>query len=267
MECKIAPDCAKEGPSLTISQTRDDLSGAQSGNTLQYSQPITNLESLVSEYERSLAQIAPLKEHNVLFLLLSEFAQLSNAEVYVEIRREGEMQIFDSTIEEPPALTYQNSESPESGIPSSETATQHSLRNIDSECRVTINFPDLFPIQPVNDVPLLMHLDEDIPADIPPTYREAMTVPHNPLPGVSGVLQRRDLDVRRCCPSPVTNSEQGDTLPPFFLETVSEFCRSSQNVSYLEHAVPNLTLKVIPCWIYHSTISQFRPELRNYASI
>jgi hypothetical protein len=43
----------------------------------------------------------PLHEQDVLFLLLSRYAQASQADVYMEIRRPGDFHVYDSTILEP----------------------------------------------------------------------------------------------------------------------------------------------------------------------
>lgn len=43
----------------------------------------------------------PLQEEDLLFLLLRRFADTSEADVYAEIRRPHDVQIYDSTIQEP----------------------------------------------------------------------------------------------------------------------------------------------------------------------
>lgn len=46
-------------------------------------------------------EVRPLGEDDLLFLLLSRYAEQSGSIVYAEIQRSHHMQIFDSTIAEP----------------------------------------------------------------------------------------------------------------------------------------------------------------------
>src|SRR4051812_23218903 len=72
---------------------------------LQRSQGITritkNIKQLICEYQNVLHTVKPLNEEDILFLLLSRYSRLSGACVYVEIKRPGEVQIFDLAIVEP----------------------------------------------------------------------------------------------------------------------------------------------------------------------
>jgi hypothetical protein len=68
---------------------------------LQYSQAFTNIGCLVQEYRNCITGINPLREEDVLFLLLREYAEASGAEVYAEIRRPKDVQIYDSRVAEP----------------------------------------------------------------------------------------------------------------------------------------------------------------------
>jgi hypothetical protein len=68
---------------------------------LQYSQASANIGCLVQEYRNCVTSISPLHEEDVLFLLLREYAEASGAEVYAEIRRPKDVQIYDSKIPEP----------------------------------------------------------------------------------------------------------------------------------------------------------------------
>lgn len=48
-----------------------------------------------------MTSINPLREEDVLFLLLRQYAEASGAEVYAEIRRPKDVQIYDSRVAEP----------------------------------------------------------------------------------------------------------------------------------------------------------------------
>lgn len=89
--------------------------GSQSNEShfvdVQYSQAFSNLERLVCAYQEILPQVAPLDEEEVLFLLLKRYAQSSGADVYVEIKRPRDVQVFDSTIPEPPVSCAQSPQS------------------------------------------------------------------------------------------------------------------------------------------------------------
>jgi hypothetical protein len=53
------------------------------------------------EYQACLLKIEPLHEEDVLILLLSRYAKSSGTGVYLEIRRPGDVQVYDSEISEP----------------------------------------------------------------------------------------------------------------------------------------------------------------------
>jgi hypothetical protein len=68
---------------------------------VHYSQAFADIGRLIYEYKDKLDRIQPLQEEEVLFLLLSRYAQASGTEVYLEIRRPGDVQVYDSSISNP----------------------------------------------------------------------------------------------------------------------------------------------------------------------
>ena len=68
---------------------------------IQYSQVICRLNELLDKFQDCINEMGPLQEEDLLFLLLRRFADSSDATVYAEIRRSEELQIYDSTIQEP----------------------------------------------------------------------------------------------------------------------------------------------------------------------
>jgi hypothetical protein len=68
---------------------------------VQYIQTFSRVARLMSEYQACLRDIQPLQEEDILYLLLDRFAQASEAGVYLEIRRQGDVQIYDSDMSEP----------------------------------------------------------------------------------------------------------------------------------------------------------------------
>jgi hypothetical protein len=68
---------------------------------VQYIQVFSRVARLMSEYQACLRDIQPLQEEDILYLLLDRFSQASGAGVYLEIRRQGDVQIYDSDMSEP----------------------------------------------------------------------------------------------------------------------------------------------------------------------
>jgi hypothetical protein len=65
---------------------------------VHYNQAFADIGRLIYEYRDSLSRIKPLQEEEVLFLLLSQYAQTSGFGVYMEIRQPTEVQVYDSSI-------------------------------------------------------------------------------------------------------------------------------------------------------------------------
>jgi hypothetical protein len=65
---------------------------------LQYSQAFANIGGLVQEYRSCITSINPLREEDVLFLLLRQYAEASGADVYAEIRRPKDVQPTSAVI-------------------------------------------------------------------------------------------------------------------------------------------------------------------------
>jgi hypothetical protein len=68
---------------------------------VKYSEPFNGITPLICEYQACLRKVTPLEEKDVLFLLGSRFATETGADVYMEIKRPGDIQVFDSKIVEP----------------------------------------------------------------------------------------------------------------------------------------------------------------------
>lgn len=68
---------------------------------IQYSQAFCHLTGLLDKFQDCISKISPLQEEDLLFLLLRRFADSSNVAVYAEIRRPEDIQVYDSTIQEP----------------------------------------------------------------------------------------------------------------------------------------------------------------------
>jgi hypothetical protein len=68
---------------------------------VRYSQVSCHLIRLLRTYQHCIDQMSPLTEEDILFVLLRRFSDSSNASVYAEIRTPNNIQIYDSTIEEP----------------------------------------------------------------------------------------------------------------------------------------------------------------------
>jgi hypothetical protein len=68
---------------------------------VEYSQAFTDVAHLICEYKACLLKIQPLDEKDVLYLLLSQYAQNTGSGVYLEIRRPGDVQVYDSELAEP----------------------------------------------------------------------------------------------------------------------------------------------------------------------
>jgi hypothetical protein len=68
---------------------------------VQYIQTFSRVARLMCEYQACLRDIQPLQEEDILYLLLDRFAQASEAGVYLEIRRQGDVQVYDSDMSEP----------------------------------------------------------------------------------------------------------------------------------------------------------------------
>jgi hypothetical protein len=68
---------------------------------VEYSQAFDDVAHLMCEYQACLQKIKPLLEEDVLFLLLSQYAQKTRTRVYMEIRRPSDIQVFDSELPEP----------------------------------------------------------------------------------------------------------------------------------------------------------------------
>jgi hypothetical protein len=68
---------------------------------VEYSQAFSDVAHLICEYQACLLKIKPLHEEDVLLLLLSQYARSTGAGVYLEIKRPGDLQVYDSEIPEP----------------------------------------------------------------------------------------------------------------------------------------------------------------------
>jgi hypothetical protein len=70
-----------------------------------------SITNFLKEYQNCIDQISPLREEDLLFLLLRRFAESSNATVYAEFRRSEDLQVYDSTLHEPLVSWYSNPQS------------------------------------------------------------------------------------------------------------------------------------------------------------
>jgi len=68
---------------------------------VEYSQAFSDVGHLICEYQACLENIKPLREEDVLFLLLSLYARSTGAGVYLEIRKSTDLQVYDSDLAEP----------------------------------------------------------------------------------------------------------------------------------------------------------------------
>ena len=64
-------------------------------------QALGHIAKLLEVFHTCSREIRPLSEEDLLFLLLSRFAEQSGSIVYAEIQRSQQIQIYDSTIAEP----------------------------------------------------------------------------------------------------------------------------------------------------------------------
>lgn len=64
-------------------------------------QALGHIARLLEALQECSMEVRPLGEDDLLFLLLSRYAEQSGSIVYAEIQRSHHMQIFDSTIAEP----------------------------------------------------------------------------------------------------------------------------------------------------------------------
>lgn len=64
-------------------------------------QALGQIAKLLEILHECSVEVRPLGEDDLLFLLLSRYAEQSGTNVYAEIQRPQHMQIFDSTIAEP----------------------------------------------------------------------------------------------------------------------------------------------------------------------
>lgn len=155
---------------------------------IQYSQVFCHLTELLDKYQNCISEISPLEEEDLLFLLLRRFANSSGATVYVEIKRSGDLQIYDSTIQEPlvgwPKLLHNSVDaklqesmilegslshdtnvihadlsmdySKPREVRSSDEAAYTPLPQtpsaVDTTCTVTVNFPAVMSTEPTDDL-------------------------------------------------------------------------------------------------------------------
>ncbi|OWY53295.1 hypothetical protein AALT_g11514 [Alternaria alternata] len=172
---------------------------------VQSSQAFSNIERLIHEYQNVLHTIEPLNEEDVLFLLLSRYSQSSGACVYMEIKRPGEVQIFDSAIVEPPHMS--SIQEHMACAPGMITAELHEPLLEDSmtdvpynpvpqtpsaaefDFAVSINFPEMLMVTPTATP------ESTTTTDDPPTYTDTPTAGGGFLPAK---LQPPAFSVHRC---------------------------------------------------------------------
>lgn len=77
------------------------LQASSAKYTVSYKQALGHISRFLEAFHACSREIRPLTEEDLLFLLLSRFAEQSDATVYVEIRPAHDLQVFDSTIIDP----------------------------------------------------------------------------------------------------------------------------------------------------------------------
>ncbi|KAF1840093.1 uncharacterized protein K460DRAFT_322426, partial [Cucurbitaria berberidis CBS 394.84] len=231
---------------------------------VQYSQAFSNIERLICEYQESLRKIKPLHEEDVLFLLLGRFSQSSGASVYMEVRRPGDVQVYDSTISEPsytaamqehlvhasgvinaeyslpPAREPSQIDSPR-GNPLEQTyyvPIPQTPSDTEIECSVTMNFPEMVHSNP--------HQPEYTdPSDTPPMYMDVhnnLVAPTNDWAVLPEKLQPPVFRVHRCHHRCVERGGEDDAfeLPFGFPEVVHHIYEAPENFYHTGFYVHNL---------------------------
>ncbi|KAI1514775.1 hypothetical protein A1F96_10208 [Pyrenophora tritici-repentis] len=151
---------------------------------IQFKQAFNNIERLIREYEEFLQSASPLDEEDILFLLLKRYSQSSGSSVYMEIKRPGEVQIYDSSIAEPPnvlivgehiahasgvtnaefnLLSPQDTSLDQEPEPFLYVPIPQSPSTVFSECSVIINFPEMLLLSSIQDDDAVV-VSEDPPA-------------------------------------------------------------------------------------------------------
>jgi hypothetical protein len=108
-------------------QTEDSGSEAHRSRPVEvdHNEALADIGRLVCEYRDKLSEVEPLQEEDVLFLLLSQYAQASGSGVYVEIRQLGEVQVYDSSSSE--TMVRDNSQVQRCVNHANDDARQHQL--------------------------------------------------------------------------------------------------------------------------------------------
>ncbi|KAF1363090.1 hypothetical protein EJ07DRAFT_152607 [Lizonia empirigonia] len=154
---------------------------------IQYNRAFCHLSELLDKFQECIGEMSPLKEEDLLFLLLRRFSDASDATVYAEIRRPEHFQIYDSTIKEPlvgqsvqrrcnnldmelqESTILEGSLSHDTSVINADLIMNYSVPHeertsgdisytllpqtppeTDSTCVVTVNFPAVIPIETSN---------------------------------------------------------------------------------------------------------------------
>jgi hypothetical protein len=101
-QCSVCMSSHSVSSSYNL-QIKDSASKTHKSSVvnIQYREAFADIGQLICEYRDILNRIKPLQEEEVLFLLLSRYAQASGTDVYLEMRRPENVQIYDSSISEP----------------------------------------------------------------------------------------------------------------------------------------------------------------------
>ncbi|CAG5148255.1 uncharacterized protein ALTATR162_LOCUS2174 [Alternaria atra] len=215
--------------------------------------------------ENVLHTIKLLNEEDVLFLLLSRYSRSSGACVYVEIKRPGEVQIFDSAIVEPshmssiqehmvcapgiitaefhePSFKSNLTEIPYIPVPQTPSAAEFG-------CSVTINFPEMLIVAPAATSASTAN------TDCPPTYRDTRTgsdqvVPVNNRGFLPAKLQPPAFRVHRCHHRGVERGGEQETfeLPFGFPEVIQHMHSVPPHCYHIGFHIQNKPYQSMPCY-------------------
>ncbi|KZM26580.1 hypothetical protein ST47_g2213 [Ascochyta rabiei] len=192
-----------------------------------------------------ISEMSPLQEEDLLFLLLRRFADSSDATVYAEIRRSEDVQIYDSTIQEPlESMIVEGSLSHDTSVIHADLHTNYAElqqehladepaytplpqtpSEVDVTCAVTVNFPATMPIELSDGLNLC--------PDSPPEYTDSSEwteiLPEHDWTQLPAKFQPPSFRIHRCHHRGVERGGEDDAfeLPlgfPEILQHMEETC-------------------------------------------
>ncbi|UPX14875.1 uncharacterized protein EKO05_0005346 [Ascochyta rabiei] len=231
---------------------------------IQYSQVFCHLTELLNSFQNCISEMSPLQEEDLLFLLLRRFADSSDATVYAEIRRSEDVQIYDSTIQEPlESMIVEGSLSHDTSVIHADLHTNYAElqqehladepaytplpqtpSEVDVTCAVTVNFPATMPIELSDGLNLC--------PDSPPEYTDSSEwteiLPEHDWTQLPAKFQPPSFRIHRCHHRGVERGGEDDAfeLPLGFPEILQHMEETCDDVPYVTFRIHNQSRDSLP---------------------